>query len=102
MVKIEPGDKHRTIALKIYNTMEVGEMVQLLSFVIILGEREELGRLVIKELQNIWNVENQGQYGAEVLTKPRSSVGGYLATKIFKYHRIANQHELKWSVWRIQ
>lgn len=69
------------------------------------GELYERGEIVKKHLERLDSFHNLKPGGEKMVRKrhrPKNSIGGWVAHKIFKYQRVLDGGRPKWTFWRFQ
>lgn len=97
------------IAMEIFHMFEINQSCTITGFVTIQGGRVETrGEHVLIELEKLDSLHyttgipgRDGRFRRKRV-KPRNTVGGYVAQKMFKFkHEIIDQ-EARTTIWRIQ
>lgn len=64
------------------------------------------GELVIREITKMDRRDNTvpvtGEKRKRIKHRPKNSIGGWVAHKIFKYQKVVDDGVPKWNIWRYQ
>lgn len=98
-------DDYMTIARKIFELFDIGDIVQVVGYVTIdnvEGTVLAKGECVCEELYNLDKRMNVRPGGNRKQVKPEKSIGGFIAHKIFKYRIVINEGNPIYTIWRFQ
>lgn len=107
MVKIYETDNPKQIADKIYNHFGIGENVTVKGYIRndITEEIEEIGMMVIKELEYLDRKENCRMSAGKYIRRhsyQNKSIGGPIAQKIFQWDRKIVDRMPRYFIFRFQ
>lgn len=91
----------REIAKIIFENFEINQSCKVEGTVIVEGRLYEKGKAVLNDL-DVLDQTNNTYNGKRKRVRPKESVGGDLAHKIFRYARRIVNDEIRYTIWRMQ